>query len=514
MKLDSIIYDTNTLASAISEKLIDESPTFKAMYPSETSTALVNVLAGYGSMLQYTIVSALANCYLDTAFSKSAIYQLADTLGNRLHGNVSAQLYCDIERTSLRGKSNVVIPKNSTFYVEGMPFFNPSPVVFPKDVNVVHNVLLIQGEYNTVEFYTSGAPGEKIYFSNDFRCNMNMVRVFIEEKEYDTLDSFLPLNSMTLIDLEQASTVVLRMAADGRAYIKLGNNSNGYLPQSGSKVRIEFVSNEGANGNIEKTNMDVQLTSQIYYFDNAVNTLLTVDITTNQPSYGGYNTQSIETLKETSPYVFASGDRAVRREDYKAILLNKCGYISANVWGEYEEAKSYGGYDKIMMNMVYYTGIKEIQQYDYRPMGGLGIQDSEEGVTPGEPVIFNQSLGSIKGFPGSYEIDLISTLDDTATIKYSDKKGNGILVCDPSDNNEWKTESSEMLYPYNDSYDMYKKESQSFQVKCLQSVRNSTDHGEITGPSDKDLLFDVSGEYADEEFHTNGTYDNKWNIRL
>lgn len=508
MKLDSIIYDTTTLANAISEKLLEESPTFKAMYPSETSTALVNVLAGYGSMLQYTIVSALANCYTDTAYSPSAIYQLAETLGNRLHGNVSSQLYCDITRTSLQGKNNVVIPAYSTFEVEGLPFFNTSPIAFAKNVNTVHNVLLTQGEYTSVEFYTSGAAGEKLYFSNDFKCNMNMVRVYVEDKEWDTIDSFLPLNSMTLIDLSQASTVVLRMNSDGRAYIKFGNNANGALPQAGSKVRIEYVSNEGSAGNIEKTNMNVQLMSQIYYVNQAVNTLLTVDIATNQPAYGGYDKQSLDILRESSPYVFASGDRAVRREDYKAILLNKCGYISANVWGEYEEAKSYGGYDKIMMNMVYYTGIKEIQQYDYRPMGGLGIKDSEEGVTAENPVLFTNVLGNIKGFPGSYEIDLSYSIDDTINIRYADKKGNGVLVCDPSDNGTWDNIDQEYLYPYNDSYDLFKKTptGEGFIVRCLQAVDDSPNH-----IRDRSLLFDINNP---DEFHSHGLYDEGAQMKI
>lgn len=100
------------------------------------------------------------------------------------------------------------------------------------------------------------------------------------------------------------------------------------MPASGSIVRIEYVSNDGSKGNIEKTNMAAELMTQIYGVDNSVDTLLTVDIVTPQPSYGGFDTQSLDILKESSPYVFASGNRAVRREDYKALLLNKCGYIS------------------------------------------------------------------------------------------------------------------------------------------------------------------------------------------
>ena len=501
MKLNSIIYDTGTLANAITEQLIDESSTFKAMYPSETSTALVNLLAGYGSMLQYTIVSAIANCYTDTAFSPSAIYQLAETLGNRLHGNVSSQLYCNITRTSLKGKDNIVIPRNSVFQVEGIPFFNRDPIVFPRDVDVVNNVLLIQGENVSEEFYTSGIAGEKFYFSSDFKCNMNMVKVYVKDQEWDTTDTFLTLNSMQLIDQEQSNTVVLRMNSDGRAFIKIGNNSNGTLPQSGSKIRIEYVSNEGANGNIEKTNMTAELLSPIYYVDNAVNTLLTVDITTPQPAYGGFNAQSLEVLKESSPYIFASGDRAVRRDDYKALLLNKCGYISANVWGEYEEAKLQGGYDKIMMNTVYYTGIKEIQKYDYRPIGTLDIIDSHEGVTPENPVYFTNTLGTIKGFPGSYEVDLIYSVNDEKQVKYTDKNGNGILVCDPSDNDEWLYGSGDALYPYDDAQRMFNNDE--IIVKALQ--------GTMAGHGTSKLFDQNLGE---TDFISNGLYSNGAEMRI
>ena len=93
MKLDNIIYDVDSLANAIAEQWNNESEAFKAMYTSDTATALINVFAGYGAMLQYMLLGAVANCYTTTAFSKAGIYQLAETLGNYLHGNLSAQVY-------------------------------------------------------------------------------------------------------------------------------------------------------------------------------------------------------------------------------------------------------------------------------------------------------------------------------------------------------------------------------------------------------------------------------------
>lgn len=82
MKLDNIIYDVDSLAAAIKEQWNTESDTFKALFPSDTATFLVNGFAAYGAMLQYMLVSAMANCYTETAFSEAAIYQLANTLGN------------------------------------------------------------------------------------------------------------------------------------------------------------------------------------------------------------------------------------------------------------------------------------------------------------------------------------------------------------------------------------------------------------------------------------------------
>ena len=49
-------------------------------------------------MLQYMLVSAMANCYTETAFSDRGIYQLAVTLGNVIRGNNSALTRVDIEK--------------------------------------------------------------------------------------------------------------------------------------------------------------------------------------------------------------------------------------------------------------------------------------------------------------------------------------------------------------------------------------------------------------------------------
>lgn len=412
MKLDSIIYDVNTLATALQESLINESPTFNAMYPSETATSLVTTLAGYGSMLQYSLVSAMANCYVDSAYSPAGIYQLAETLGNKLHGNVAARVICDIERITCNGIA-LSIPKETVFEIDGMKFFNPSTITFSASGTVVQNVTLVQGEVVEVNMTSSGIAGEKLYFSESFEADPNNLAVYVNNTEWQVSDTFIAYDSGFVIDPSELQVVVVNTDSEGRSYVRLGNGSSGLLPPAGSAIKVRYVSNLGAKGNIAKNNLDIELKTSIY---DSNDQLLKVRFPKSTTSYGGSNTQSLDVLKESSPYVFASGDRAVRRTDYNAMFLNKCGYLSCNVWGEYEEANYLGTFDKIMMNMVYYTGIKSFQIYDYYTVGLITNHKS-----------FTGSLKTTRPFKGSTSIKLSDINDPRNYLMYSDNGGKGIL---------------------------------------------------------------------------------------
>lgn len=453
MKLDSIVYDYGSLQESIAKALNDESPSFKAIYPSDTATSLVNLFASYGAMVNYQIVSAMANCYTDTAYSEAGIYQLAETLGNRLHGNISSEIHVSIERLNLKGMQNVIIPAGSKFVVGDLNFFNPDAVIFPLSGDIAHNILLIQGTLQTAEYVTSGISNERFYFCDNFKCNTNRVKVFIEDEEWETTDTFLPYVITDESTENETKMVVLKTDPDGRTYIKFGNNTNGIIPSSGSKVKIEYIENEGANGNLNNTDVNIILNTPIFYTTQQNEKIkLEVSVEAVTTASGGFDTQSLDVLRESSPYVFGSGQRAIRRNDYKAMLLNKCGYLTCNVWGEYEEAIINGGYDKIMMNMVYYTGIKSIQQYTAQPMETIDISLDHILVDSSKEYFdIYGNLENARGFFGSYIIELSSyTIDNTPiSVKYRDVYGTGILTCDPSININLNNFEND-IYPIND----------------------------------------------------------------
>lgn len=414
MKLDNIIYDTQSLANAITEQWSTDSPTFRAMYPSDTATSLVNVMAAYGSMLQYCLVSALANCYTETAFSESAIYQLASTLGNSLHGNVSSQVTVNVTKNNFIGM-DIVIPAETQFEIDGKKFFNPNAIICPANVETVTEVVLVQGEYITVNMTSTGVENEKFYFSTDFKCNHNYVQVFVNGEEWIVDESFLAYDKKAVYDASQMNVCVLKTDPDGRSYIKVGNNQLGNLPLTGSNIQIKYVSNEGEAGNISETEKEGNISTVLTFMDTSGNTAtLDVTVTTTTTAYGGFSKQSIEVLQYSSPMIFASGHRAIRRQDYEALLLNKCGYLTCGVWGEYEEANKVGAYDSLMMNMVYYTGIKTFQTYPYFIVGW--ITDKQ---------IYGGMLNSVRGFWGSFtfQIKNLTNVNNVITVQDTGARG-------------------------------------------------------------------------------------------
>lgn len=518
MKLDSIVYDYGSLQTALAKALNDESPSFKAMYPSDTATSLVNVLASYGSMIEYQIVSAMANCYAETAYSEAGIHQLAETLGNRLHGNISSEIYCTIERTNLRGIPNVYIPAGSNFIIGALNFFNPEGITFSMNGDTLEDIRLIQGTLQTAEFITAGISGERFYFCDDFKCNTNLVKVFVNDVEWGITDSFLPyVITDTSVETE-SQVVIVHTDPSGRTYIKVGNNTNGIIPSKGSTIRVEYVSNEGANGNLDNNQVDIELNTPIYHtLTNGTRVRLEVKITATTTAFGGFDTQSLDVLRESSPYVFGSGQRAVRRNDYKAMLLNHCGYLTCNVWGEYEEAAINGGYDKIMMNTVYYTGIKSIQKYDLQPVTTINISLSELQNADIEYYAVYGNVNSARGFLGSYVIDISSVTSDNypISVKYRDANGNNILTCDPSVNTLSSIDDFDKeLYPVNDLSWESRMEG-DFSISTNQKSTNASVNDPnllIVGNPDGEYGMSSGIDMNDQAVIVN--WDNPFQIRL
>jgi hypothetical protein len=196
----------------------------------------------------------------------------------------------------------------------------------------------------------------------------------------------------SLIERQGENAYLETTTPDGQVLLLLGNGLYGNIPLSGSTLSIVYSTTVGISGNSSILNDDFSLIdSFVINSDPAQSLDLTAVAYTS--SSGGDNEESPDQVKFTSPRLFASNDRAVRRQDYNAYVLQSGGLISANCWGEYEEALETGTADNSMMNRAYISALKST----------LTTSSKVIATANGTDTTYNGSLdaSSVPAVPGS-----------------------------------------------------------------------------------------------------------------
>lgn len=409
MELSNIVVDFDAIETELEQKLLENSSTFKAIYPGETSRILTEILAGYAAMINYRIVTSLMNLYLDTAFSDTSIYSLSEMLGASLRGMTGASIDVVLHKLNLLDYS-VPMSKHTAFEIQGLKYYTREDYSFPAgELNTSTLVTMYQGEVITKEFVTDGSMNERFEFGEDFKVDSNYVEVYVNDIKWkldkETLLDYVVDTSASEDDVQ---VVLFRTIPTGGCYIEFGNGLYGALPPANSVVKVVYARCDGTKGNYSNINNTVKLVDTITYND----IVLQVEARSTSASAGGTDKISTDALKFLSPRMYAANNRAVRRQDYIALFMYYRGYTDIKVWGEYEESEKRGYADNSMMNRVFYSGLIQV----YSPVTlnyGKG-----DGSTKG----FDNMIGSVNAIPGS-----ISVKDTNSGVIYRDYGGNNYM---------------------------------------------------------------------------------------
>jgi predicted phage baseplate assembly protein len=111
----------------------------------------------------------------------------------------------------------------------------------------------------------------------------------------------------------------LKISTDNVAQIVFGNGLNGKIPENGAEIKATYIRSNGAAGNIAA--------NKITMFQN--NTFTGVRILSSSTATGGYDDESISSMKTNIPLMFRTQDRAVSLQDFKDLSLRISGVIKA-----------------------------------------------------------------------------------------------------------------------------------------------------------------------------------------
>lgn len=182
--------------------------------------------------------------------------------------------------------------------------------------SVFNNIEIIQGTFLTKTFTFDGSLDQRFILDNPF-IDTSTIKVYIK-KENETSDGIEYFQSNTLKDINKESLVYfLQEIQDEKYEILFGDGLIGRKLQEGEIITVNYLVTNGKDGN------DVSIFGFSGVFtDDLGNVLIpnSFSVTTNTKSQNGGEIESITSIKNYAPSIYAAQNRAVTSRDYESII--------------------------------------------------------------------------------------------------------------------------------------------------------------------------------------------------
>lgn len=375
--LGYVDYDFDDLVTSLQNNLQASQTAWKDMYRSGTGQMLIELFAAVGTLVLYYVERRAEESYIGTAQNYSSVVNLVRLLGYVPSRNISS--IGNIEFTLSAPATNIVyIPLYTScstasglnFITTGQPTIMPggttaiSPAiqgsvvnitnisngtanqVYPIPDNSIENSITLELVTTTTtlsiaqtleglftgSYILTNPDGSYSVWAPDNPTRPQTLFVYVNNILWTPVTSFA--NSIST-----STQYVIRPELDGTISILFGDGVFGAIPPVGASILFTYVSSVGANGNVYVTPPSpggiTVLNSPIY---DQYGNLQTVTIQNTTTFLGGENAETTAEIQANAPQVFATGDRAVTKADFIALILNFPGVAAVNVYGENENS--------------------------------------------------------------------------------------------------------------------------------------------------------------------------------
>ena len=326
---------------------------------------ILDVLAYNTHFNALTANFALNEAFLNTAQLRSSVIGHATTLGYETRSRTAAEanITMSLNLSGVAGRPNVIsIPAGFSFTSKvgekTFTFLTTELHSAADDGLGVYNFLNSEG--TTSIKIKEGTPFTKTFFVGEAG---ERVLYVIPDNTMDTATATVKVfadpasaNFVSYTRLSEAVTVSstsryfqITEAPNGFYELNFGDGiSFGKSPDPGQKIQVDYLSVQGADANGAST-----FAASDEILVNGVNYPLIVNTVAN--SLNGADVQSIESIRQNAPIAYASQQRLVTAEDYKAVILkNYTSVLDATAWGGEDNAVP--EYGKVFVSLVFQEG--------------------------------------------------------------------------------------------------------------------------------------------------------------
>ena len=293
---------------------------------------------------------ALNESFLGTAQLRSSVVSLAEGIGYIPDSKTSSQaiINMSVNLSGVTGRpANVQLNEGFKFnatvdeteYVfqtledltasdngEGLYIF--------KDAGGSTDIKVYEGTERVKTFLVSRKEDNAVYIIPDKAIDIDtaVVRVF-ETTTSSVFTSYTNLLKATTINAE-STLYILKESPNGFYELSFGNGTTlGRAPDAGNKVTVTYLASSGAESDTAKT---FEPQTGI----NVVGTNYPVSVTTVANAVGGGEKESIEAIRQTAPFQYASQNRMVTAADYSTLVLRNFSTLIKDI-------QSFGGEDAL-----------------------------------------------------------------------------------------------------------------------------------------------------------------------
>lgn len=306
-----------------------------------SALSIVLDLLAYNTHYQAFYANMAANeSFIDSAVMRPSVVSLAKHLNYTPRSKKAAQLVVDISM----GTEDVTSPFTQRV-IQGREFVEQGTVFRGKDVdgkavnfvnletykavrrsgeNIVQDVTLYQGYLKQVAYVANTQGGSEAKFTiPDLNVDIDTLVVLVQRSQTDTRGSAqLWKRAIDINKLNSTSNVFfIQESRDGFWEVYFGDGVIGKAIENGNVVTLRYLVTNGSAGNgigYDETSVKRAITSNDSRVDE-------VRIKTDaddkvQVSFGGEDSEDIESIRYYAPRNYQAQDRAVTADDYKAIL--------------------------------------------------------------------------------------------------------------------------------------------------------------------------------------------------
>jgi len=289
----------------ISEKWGDS---FNDFMSSDASMMILEYIASAFDSMSWYLDRETDDHYMELARVSSNVARLARYLGYKPQPSVAGSV--DIVVTLTGSPYSFDVTLRQFHKLQG-----PNGLIFELGSDQVisagetqKTIGFYQGSTYTEVFTSDGSANQSFDLSlvpSGWTVATEMVTVTVDLDEWEEQD-FLPYGSDDVYEVYYLSDP---------PQLRFGDGVIGKKPPLGSEIRVQYTATQGKTGGLAISgSVNRSLTPVVVNFQT-----IPIEVTNPNPSYGGYDKESIDSIKANAPRYFIAADRLVTQGDYEAL---------------------------------------------------------------------------------------------------------------------------------------------------------------------------------------------------